>query len=384
MIDSTETAAAGPAELHPFADDVPRGGFRLGCHGCHVHPRNDRRRPLWALANAAREQGVRAEAFFRGAVQRMHGPEAVDVGPEELVVLCLGRDSSPWIQSFIEHHLALGATHVVYLDNASSDDSVARASRYDRVTVLRTELSFRRYEVGLRRWLTRRWGRNRWSLFCDNDELFDYPHSDRLPLPLFLRYLKTHGYKTVATQMLDLFSDVPFDRLDSRPEDSLREKYRFYDLSDLVWTKDVWWIRDGLCETPEIACSFGGIRKRFFGDDCLLLTKHPLVWADDAVGLYSYDGHFMNHAPVADVSAVLLHYKYVGSLGERARRSVQEQWHKESRSLYRGLSDVLADDPDLTLKLPTAQELTDVQQLVDQGYLVASERYVRWVERYGK
>jgi hypothetical protein len=300
-----------------------------------------------------------------------------------MVVVCLGRDTALWIEGHIEHHLELGARHVFYLDNASRDDAVEAASRYDRVSVFTTDISFNRYEVGLRRWLTKRFGRNRWCLATDADELWDYPMSDRLRLPGFLRYLRHYGYKAVTGHMLDLFSDRPFSQLDSRPGDPLRENYRFYDLSDLAETRDVYWIRDGLLATDAFGCIFGGVRKRFFGDADLCLTKHPLVFADDTVGVYTYDVHFMTGAPVADVSTVLLHYKYVSSLPDRSRAAMVDNWFKESASLYAGLNRVLTDQPDLCLRLSSSRELDDVQELVDCGFLNVSPEYRDWIERYG-
>lgn len=350
----------------------------LGCHSCHTTPRNDRRRRLYALANAVQEQVAR----FSGAIERVHGPADVEADNDELVVLCIGRDAELWVHSFVEHHLALGAKHVFYLDNGSTDGTVERLARQRHVTVFRTTLSFKRYEVGLRRWITRSFGRNRWSLYCDADELFDYPYSDRLPLRDFLRYLRHHGYKTVTGQMLDLFSDRPFSELHSEPEDDLRAKYRWYDLTDLVRVDDVYWIRDGMRSNDEIGCIFGGIRKRFFGDDCLLLTKHPLVFADDSVGAYRYDGHFMADAPVADISTVLLHYKYVANLPERVRTEVEGAWHNKVQALYGGLADVLERNPDLSLRLDTARRLESVNELVDNGFLVVTDQYRAWVDRH--
>ena len=353
--------------------------FVLGCHSCHATRRNDRRRAVFALGNAAQERIVALRAAA-GAVRRVHGPADVSTGPHEFVVLSIGRDSAPWIRSFIEHHLALGARHVFYLDNGSTDESVALASDYQNVTVLTTELSFRRYEVGMRRWLTRRYGRNRWSLYCDVDELFDYPLSDRMPMSGLLGYLEHHGYLALTGQMLDLVSDVPFGRLETSPDDDIKAKYRWYDLTDLRPTRDVYWIRDGHSPNPEVVCYFGGIRKRFFGDACLLLTKHPLVYATDAVGVYTYDGHFMSGTPVADISAVLRHYKYVGSLSERVRRTVEGGWHHKVENLYGNLAAVLDSADELTLRLPTSQEYAGTARLVEQGILAITPQYEQWVE----
>ncbi|MEO7040256.1 MAG: glycosyltransferase family 2 protein [Gemmatimonadaceae bacterium] len=364
----------------PMATEAGDRALSLGCHSCHVTRRNDVKRHIYAVANAVQER----VANLPGVIRHVHGPLQVDCAEDELVVLSIGRDAAPWLDDFVEHHLSIGARQIFFLDNGSTDDTLARAARHDRVTAFTTTLSFKRYEVGLRRWITRTFGRNRWSLYCDADELFDYPLSDHLPLSGLLRYLRQHGYKAATGQMLDLFSDRPFSQIEARPGERLRDVYRYYDLTDLVPTDEVYWIRDGARTNSEIVCLFGGIRKRFFGDDCLLLTKHPLLYADDSVGIYTYDGHFHTNAPIADISTALLHFKYVASLPSRVRRTVEERWHNKAEALYGGLSGVLGEQPDLCLRLETARELHDVNELVQQGFLMVTEQYRRWVDSYGR
>jgi hypothetical protein len=375
-MDSAATSHASRAPAGPTGEY----SLRLGCHSCHVTQRNDLKRRVYAEASAVQE----LVAGLGENIRHVSGPRRVDTAEDEAVVLSIGRDAAPWIEDFVEHHLSIGARHVFFLDNASSDDTLDRAARLEHVTAFTTSLPFNRYEVGLRRWITRTFGRDRWSIYCDADELFEWPLSDRLPLAGLLRYLRHHGYKAFTGQMLDLFSDLPFSRIETRAGERLRDVYRYYDLTDLVPTQEVYWIRDGQLANDEITCLFGGIRKRFFGDDCLLLTKHPLVFADDSVGVYTYDGHFSTRAPVADISTVLLHYKYVASLPARVQRTVAEGWHNKAGALYGGLADGLGAQPDLCLRLDTARELKDVDQLVDEGFLVVTDQYRRWVERYGR
>jgi hypothetical protein len=362
--------------------ESPDGDFQLGCHSCHATAWNDVKRVAYAAGNRAQEEVVRRKAAA-GEIRLVHGPREVACGPEELVVLCLERDGALWIDAFIRHHLALGARHVVILDNGSTDDTVARASGYGQVTVLSTGISFKRYQLGLRRWLTRTYGAGRWSVTCDVDELFDYPGSARLPLPRFLRYLNRHGYKAVTAHMLDMFSDVPFSRLESRPGDDLRARYPFYDLTGVVRTRDVYWLRNGQCPYDHIFCTFGGLRRRFFGAHCLLQTKHPLVFADPSVGVYTYDGHFATRAPVADVTALLLHYKYLSSLASLAEARLARGELYAGSTHYEGFRRVLGTNPGFSLHTPTAQRLDSVDQLVGPDFLAVSDRYLRWVEEHG-
>ena len=122
-------------------------------------------------------------------VEHLYGPETVDYESDELVVLVLLRNGRPYIKAFIEHYLSLGAKHIVFLDNGSTDGTVEALKGYDNVTVLRSMLPYKRYNVAMKRYLIERFGRGRWTLSVDMDELFDYPYSDVVSLRSLLRYL---------------------------------------------------------------------------------------------------------------------------------------------------------------------------------------------------
>lgn len=353
-------------------------GLRLGCHGTHRTIRNDLKRPLWAMANRAREKVVRREAEL-GRIRHLSGPSDVNCGENELVVLCLVRDGSMWVQAFVDHHLSLGAKHVFFLDNGSQDDTVTLASRMEHVSVFATELPFKHFEVGLRRWFTRTYGFGRWTLAPDCDELWEYPFADRLSLGKFLAYLNQRGFKAVTAHALDMFSDQPFSRLNSTRDDDLKAKYRFYDINDVVATRDVYWLQNGQSHSEDLFVTFGGVRQRYFGSECLCQTRHALLFTDAATAPYEYDGHFTARAPVADVTTLLRHYKFVGTLKEQAKTNLELKQHWGGSQHYRGIHDVLSANPDFCLWSENAQELHSLEQLLDAGYLTASKEYRQWV-----
>ena len=169
--------------------------------------------------------------ILRLRLRHVHGPQRIPYGRHELIVLCVVRDGALHVKSFLEHHLALGVAHIVLLDNGSTDATIDLARRYDRVTILHTTCPYRKYETILKRYLVDRFSRDRWSLFVDIDERFDYPYSDVIDLGGLLAYLNEHSYTAVVAQMLDMFGDGPLDRPDGTPEDTLEDKYPYYDIS---------------------------------------------------------------------------------------------------------------------------------------------------------
>jgi glycosyltransferase involved in cell wall biosynthesis len=88
------------------------------------------------------------------------------------------RNEADIIRLNLLYQKALGIDRILVVDNGSTDGTVEALKGYDNVTVLRSEVSFRRYQLQMRQYLIERFGRQRWSLLVDADELFDYPFSE--------------------------------------------------------------------------------------------------------------------------------------------------------------------------------------------------------------
>ncbi len=317
-------------------------------------------------------------------IEHVHGPEEVTYGPEELVVVCLMRDGRPYLKSFIEHYFSFGVKHIFFLDNGSTDGTISVAQSYENVTVLQTALPFKEYKNPLRRYLVTRFGRGRWVLYVDIDELFDYPYSDVVSLGCLLRYLTERSYTAMVGQMLDMFPEEPLMRAgrgEDEPEDEpLKELHRFYDISN-IRTEDYRAFRESnnTVASDEIGVYRDGIHKTVF-DQRALLTKHPLMFIDDEIRPMDPAVHWVGGARVADVTCVLFHYKFLGDFYERTLRAVKEESHANDSAKYKRFLETLERDPEPRIKRGTAQELGDVNDLVYNQFLVVSGDYLALVE----
>ena len=72
------------------------------------------------------------------------------------------RDGRPYVRSFVEHYFALGVKHIFFLDNGSTDGTVEALKDYDNVSVLRSKLPFKEYDVLFKQYLIGRFGKGRW------------------------------------------------------------------------------------------------------------------------------------------------------------------------------------------------------------------------------
>lgn len=312
-------------------------------------------------------------ALVRAAVRRVHGPPPPPAdAPEAFVVLCLVRDGAEYVEPFLAHYRALGAAHLIFLDNGSTDGTVERLRRAGRdVTVLRCRLPYRRYQLAMRQHLLYRYGRGRWSVLVDVDELLEHPRATRLPLRAALRALDALGANAVITQMLDMFPDAPVGAPAAAPEDGdFRAHHRWYDLTGIERQP---YRAPNEVRDPAIAEHRGGIRGQVFGTTALYLTKHALVrWAP---GIHLLSPHDVSGARLADFSCVLYHYKFVARFAERVRVAVERRNYWRESLEYRHYHEVLAANGAVMLRRPTARELRDVDELVEAGFLAVSERY---------
>jgi hypothetical protein len=314
-------------------------------------------------------------------VEHVHGPREVDYGIDELVVLVLLRNGRPYIKPFIEHYFSLGVKHIVFLDNGSTDGTVEALQNYENVTVLRSRLPFKKYNITLKQYLVERFGRGRWTLNADIDELFEYPYSDVVSLKALLRYLNDNFYTAVVTYMLDMFPETLLSA-DSPATDyeSLKELHRFYDISD-VRTLDYSQVGDigNVVANEWIEILQGGVMQRVFGTSPLL-TKHPLIFLDDRLTPHDLSDHWVGNARIADFTALFLHYKLSANLYGLVRREIEERRYNNLHGKYDKIHKVLAEAPNLLMRNDTSKELKSVNELVGTRFVSVSKRYMRFVE----
>ena len=333
---------------------------------------------LRRTSRRAMEFGLRPH-LLRGRVTHVHGPEHVDYGPDQLLLISVVRNGALYVESFMEHYRALGVAHFVCLDNGSTDDTVDRLCAHPGMTVLRTDAPYATYENTMKRYLAERFSRGRWHLCADIDELFDYPLSEGVPLAGLLSYLDARGFTAVVAQMLDMFSELPLAAVKSLPGDRLKEKYPFFDIS-AVERRPYEWSEP---PRPELRMHWGGIRRAVFGTNNGL-TKAALVRMDGRVRPF-VEWHQATGAILADISGVLMHYPFVSAFIDKVLEAVRtRRYGVTTTDEYEAYGRALAKNSDLSLMRPTARRFSGLEALIADGFLVVSDEYRRWVNEYAE
>lgn len=331
--------------------------------------------------------------LLRDQTEHLFGPEEVDYGDNELVVTCLVRDGRPYVKSFVEHYLSLGAKHIAFLDNGSSDGTVEALRNYDHVSVVRTGLSYKAdggsadkswtREGLFKRYIISRFGRNnRWCLYADIDELFDYPYSDVLGLSSFLGYLNSKSYTAVAAQMLDMFPEKPLSGRASSIDEPLKENHRYCDISNIKKKsmKDRVQLQSNVFHNDQIETFHNGIRDTLFGTSPYL-TKFPLMFLDENIEIMNGSAHRVDNASIADLTCVLFHYKFIDQqFQKQVAQAVREEHRSKNSAKYKMYKEVLDRNPRLRVKQETARAIEHTNDLLEAQFLTVSDDYIARVD----
>ncbi len=324
------------------------------------------------------------DARVTSQIRHLHGPRKLDTGPDDVIVTCLVKNGEFWIRSFIDHYVRLGARHIVFMDNDSTDRTVAIAREYPNVSILSSKAKLGLWlENAHRRVMLRRYCQGRWCINVDIDEYFDYPHSDRISLTRLVRYLRDHSYNAVVGQLLDVFAkkQLSIDDPDSPPPatvDELKKAYPYYDLGDLTTRNylDGWYpelISGNEVSNPEILFIQGGVRLRVFGTE-VCLTKHPLIHYGSGIQPFT-NAHCAARARVADFSGVLYHYKLIANFTKNLKTYLSERYGW--LGIYEASMKKLKESGRVSFESKHTRELGSVDELLPSGFIVTSPKFAK-------
>jgi len=317
------------------------------------------------------------------------GPKKMNYKKNELVVVSVVKNGEAYIKSFIDQYFSLGVKHIFLLDNCSQDNTISIAKKYKNVTIFKSKLPYRFFEDGLSIYLVKKFCKNRWCLFVDVDELFDYPFSNIISLDSFLDYLNQNYYNSVVLQMLDMFSDKSFCK--NKKEKDIKKGYPYYDINNIKKNKLELYYHININQYKESKISnnisnnkikfySGGINKTVFNNNNWL-TKHTLFLFNKRVKPL-INKHLINNSDIADISGVIYHYKYLHNFKHLVFDIMQNKKNQRRNSCkyyWQNYYNILKNNPDLCLKNKKSKKIKSTNDLIKNKFLIISKKYLDWV-----
>lgn len=317
-----------------------------------------------------------ARRHVRSSLRLLHGPAMTRLADDQVALILVGRDVSYFLDHHIRYHLALGISHIVYVDNGSTDDSVEIAKRFPDTTVASCTADFRGHQGRIRHLANTHFLRGGWRLAIDPDELLDYPGSDRIDLPELTRRMTVRGHSALVAQMLDMVFDGPMSAaalIDFAEAERQFDRFSLRGLSRTPYhgsgLKLAWFLEKNRISNSDIPILFGGLRHVAFGENCCL-TKHALFRMGKGVVPHPHP-HVTTGVTCTDFSAVLKHYKFAGDMLAREKKLLSENRVSHGETRLRVASLEGRDDINLG-RYAEFQGFT-VDRLVEQGFLDVSD-----------
>lgn len=287
------------------------------------------------------------------------------------VVICLLKNGVFFVRDFMDHYLRLGFQHFVFVDNSSTDETINELQKHE-VTILSCDLPYKDYKYYYKQYLVKTFAKNRWSLYVDIDELWEYPCQDKVKLSAFFEYLDQRGFNAVMSVMVDMFADLPLKDLSTMKEKKLRDAYPYYDNSSMQITP----YRKAYNNINHANTNHfhGGIHYQLFDIENIYLSKMPLIKWNKSIEVHE-TSHTSTHVNIADVSTVLLHYKFVYGFYEKIQRVLSEKNYWNASETYMKYLKYIESHPNLNLKQSTAKKYVFAEDLEIEQTIWISEDY---------
>ncbi|MEW2912718.1 glycosyltransferase family 2 protein [Leisingera sp. JC11] len=328
------------------------------------------------LANRASRMAHHAR--FRASLGHLHGPARCFAAPDQVVLIALVRDGAYYLDVFFEHYRRLGVSAFVFFDNGSADGTIERIRQEPDTTLLHSPLPWLDYENTFRAYAADRYGRDRWCLFADMDELFEFEGSETAGLAGLTRFLAQQGYTALQAEMLEMFPKGPLAGARGLSYAEAVQSFRFSDISAVravEYTSEdtgfAYYLRQNSLPPGGAQMQFGGVRGKVFGENCCL-SKHPLVFNGPGVQAAVHP-HASAGVRVADFEGLIRHYKFAGDSLARDLQIQAETVSQHGEDRQR--SNAMQAQPKLSLWSADAAEDAGIAELQRQGFLRGSPRY---------
>lgn len=321
---------------------------------------------------------------FAASVTHEHGPTTLDAAPQDVVLIALVRNGSYYLDAFFDYYRGLGVQHFVFFDNGSTDDTLARIRQEPGTIIDRSPLPLAGYEDLIRQYPAQTYGENRWCLYVDMDEIFDFEGRAEIGLQGLITYLEAEGHTALPAQMLEMFPKGGLNAAAKLPFDEALAAFSYFDISTVkrydYHSDEIEFsalLKDNTLSSEAIKFCFGGVRGKVFGENCCL-TKHPLIFNGPGVTPAPHP-HLSMGVRVADISAVIKHYKFANDPKRRDMSSVLSGDLDHGEDAKRAA--VLNAVEDVSLFSVDARPWNRVALLIRSGFLVSSDRYAAFLGR---
>ena len=275
------------------------------------------------------------------------------------------RNESLRLPFLLKYYLSLGVHRIFVIDNDSTDDtpSIVLSEKKAHFFSIRDKFKRKAHWIDA---LLHHHGVGHWCLVVDADEFLKYPHQETIALQDLCAFLDRDSKTALPAFLLDMYPDKALNQ-------TVYEK-NTDPLSVASWFDGPQSGSYANKKTEGPVSRRGGVRRRIFGLSASL-TKYPLVKFHPRMFL-SQGTHWIEGAYIANMQAVLLHFKYLHDFSDKVHQEARREAYWRDALEYKQYSKVIDGSPELNLHSPSASvRFIDGDQLIKLGFMKSDARW---------
>ncbi|MDP3642556.1 MAG: glycosyltransferase family 2 protein [Bacteroidota bacterium] len=308
-------------------------------------------------------------SFIYQRIDKNHIPK----NKSEIRLFVIARNESLRLAFFLKYYFDIGVNRIFLIDNNSTDNTREIALLYPNVHVFKIDESFKRFWYWIEFFLNK-YGKNRWCLVVDVDELFSYPYAEIASLKILINYLEFKKYDAIRSFLLDIYSNKPIIETGYKANDNPLECCPYFDPD--FYSGQVRLLDKKKWEQFDTTIYFGGMRERVFNR----ITGSSWNYHLSKISLFKYatsiyltEGmHAINGANLADITGVVYHSKYFQDFIERVMIESKREVHFGNALEYKIYNQACLIEKDITLYYQDSVKFQSSKQLVKLGMMKSS------------
>ncbi len=265
------------------------------------------------------------------------------------------KDEIHIIEKTLNHYRKIGCNAFVIVDNMSTDGTFEYLSQQQDVTLYTTNEPFKSITSSLsskQRWMTillNKYGKGKWCIGFDADELFIYPKFEYQTLKDTINYLEQNNYDSIKCLWIDMYSLLPIKETTFNAP-NLIEDCKFFDRN---------------CRNATATTRVFGWRSEF--------DKTPLFKWSSNIAIET-GWHRLGGSPkIADFEGAVLHFPFNEKLLKKSELCVRNGNYFDGSKKYQVFLNALKENNNLSLMDNDSIEFKGSNFLYNEGYLQLSE-----------
>lgn len=300
------------------------------------------------------------------AFQRSFDLKKVDIkfrsiqNSKYVLVSCF-RNEGFRLKYFIKYYKSIGVQHFLFIDNASSDNTVQILKNYKEVSLWKTNKSYKKSRFGMDwcNYLINKYCKDKWLICCDPDEFLIYPEFETKSLSTITRRMELNNQLAMNTTLIDCYSEKSISKTTLESSQSPFEVCQFFDKPNFLINENITnknlWIRGGV----RLRQSKTEIKAPAINKVCLVYNKKGLIFYNssmhDLVPL-ELNSNYHDHC----VIGAMMHFKFLSSLETKVKEELNRKQHYDGSSEYINYSKIIEEtlyNKNISIKYKNSQNL---------------------------